>query len=190
MVKGQLEVARAQFAVVGIGLALFGLAVLFTTSVSAQVAQTLRVGQKADLGRFVTDSQGRTLYEFRRDTGTTSACVDACLTTWPPLTQASGQPTLAAGLGGTAGVAAQADGRRQVTYNGKLLYYYRSDANPGDTTGQGVGGVWFVVEAVTGAAVLPSTGGASALPVYTAWLIPLAGAVALGAGAALRRRQR
>ena len=153
-----------------------------TVTAFAQGAQTLRVGQKADLGRFVTDATGRTLYEFRRDTGTTSACVDACLTTWPPLVQASGNPALAPGLGGTAAVAVQADGRRQVLYNGKLLYHFRTDANPGDTNGQGVGGNWFVVE-VAGAAALPATGG-FAVPAGLA----AAGLAAGATGIVLRRR--
>lgn len=176
---------RAKFVLIGLGLAL-----LFVTPVSAQVAQTLRIGQKADLGRFVTDGQGRSLYMFTRDQGTTSACVDACLTTWPPLNQASGNPTLAPGLGGTVGVAVQADGRRQVTYNGKLLYYYRTDANPGDTNGQGVGNAWFVVEAVAGAAALPATGGGPAgLLGHAGLATGLAGLASLGAGLVLRRRR-
>ena len=163
-----------------------GLALLIVAPVSAQAVQQLRVGQKADLGRFITDSQGRTLYLRTTEVGTTSNCVDACLTTWPPLVQATGQPTLAAGLGGTVGVAAQADGRRQATYNGKLLYYFRNDVNPGDTMGQGVGGTWFVVEAA-GATALPATGGASGLRAGT--FVGLAGIGALGAGLALRRRR-
>jgi predicted lipoprotein with Yx(FWY)xxD motif len=177
---------RVKFMLLGIGLAL-----LLVTPVSAQAAQTLRIGQKADLGRFVTDSQGRTLYLFTRDTGTTSACEGNCLTTWPPLVQATGQPTLAPGLGGTVGIAVQADGRRQVTYNGKLLYYYRTDANPGDTNGQGVGGVWFVVEAVAGASALPATGGGPASRTAPlGWVTGIAGTLALSAGAALWRRRR
>src|SRR4051794_3822324 len=176
---------RAKFVLLGIGLAL-----LLVTPVSAQAVQTLRIGQKADLGRFVTDSSGRTLYLFTRDTGTTSACADACLTTWPPLVQASGQPTLGPGLGGTVGVAVQSDGRRQVTYNGKLLYYYRTDAAPGDTNGQGVGGVWFVVEAVAGASTPPPPGGGPAgWPTPPGGLPGLAGLLATSAGAALRRRR-
>jgi LPXTG-motif cell wall-anchored protein len=170
--------SRLKFVLVGIGLAL-----MMVAPVSAQAAQTLRIGQKADLGRFIVDAQGRTLYLFTRDNGTTSACMDACLTTWPPLVQASGQPALGPGLGGTVGVAVQADGRRQVTYNGKLLYYYRNDMNPGDTVGQNVGGVWFVVEAVASTAVLPRTGGA-ALPLG----LGAAGLLSAAAGLFLRRR--
>jgi predicted lipoprotein with Yx(FWY)xxD motif len=172
---------RARIALMGIGLVLLiaGLA----APVAAQGAATLAVRQTTQLGRFVTDAQGRTLYEFRRDTGTVSACVDACLTTWPPLVVPTGQPVLAAGVGGTATVVVQADGRRQVVYNGKLLYYYRMDTAPGDTNGQGVGGNWFVVEAVGGGAGLPATGGG---PVGWTWVLSLGGA-ALIAGAALTR---
>ncbi|MBT8143965.1 MAG: thiol oxidoreductase, partial [Gammaproteobacteria bacterium] len=34
----------------------------------------------------------------------------------------------------------------QVTYQGRPLYFYAGDANPGDTNGQGLGGVWWTVE--------------------------------------------
>jgi predicted lipoprotein with Yx(FWY)xxD motif len=42
-------------------------------------------------------------------------------------------------------VAAPEGKGRQMTYNGWPLYYYIKDKAPGDTTGQGVGGTWFVV---------------------------------------------
>jgi hypothetical protein len=32
-----------------------------------------------------------------------------------------------------------------LTYNDIPLYYWASDQNPGDTTGQGVGDVWYIV---------------------------------------------
>jgi predicted lipoprotein with Yx(FWY)xxD motif len=37
----------------------------------------------------------------------------------------------------------------QVTYDGAPLYYYAPDAQPGDTMGHLVGGVWFVARADT-----------------------------------------
>jgi predicted lipoprotein with Yx(FWY)xxD motif len=51
-----------------------------------------------------------------------------------------------AGVGGVLGTIARTDGALQVTYNGAPLYYWKNDTKSGDTTGQNVGGVWFVVK--------------------------------------------
>jgi predicted lipoprotein with Yx(FWY)xxD motif len=40
----------------------------------------------------------------------------------------------------------RADGSAQLTYKGMPLYFWKSDVKPGDTTGNGVGGVWSVVK--------------------------------------------
>jgi predicted lipoprotein with Yx(FWY)xxD motif len=47
------------------------------------------------------------------------------------------------GVTGVIGLATQADGSQQVTYDGRPLYYFKGDAAAGDVNGQGVGGVWF-----------------------------------------------
>jgi predicted lipoprotein with Yx(FWY)xxD motif len=100
------------------------------------------------LGKILVDSQGRTLYLFQADTGTTSACFGACATAWPPL-RATGQPT--AGNGANAslvGTTPRTDGNPQVTYNGHPVYLFIQDKKSGDTNGQGVtafGGGWFVL---------------------------------------------
>jgi predicted lipoprotein with Yx(FWY)xxD motif len=100
------------------------------------------------LGRILVDSQGRTLYLFEKDSGTTSACTGACASAWPPL-RANGKPTV--GGGATAswlGTSTRSDGNPQVTYNGHPLYLYQSDQKPGDTNGHGVtafGAAWFAL---------------------------------------------
>ena len=43
------------------------------------------------------------------------------------------------------GTITRDDGSTQVTYNGWPLYYFQDDAAAGDTNGQGLGGVWFLV---------------------------------------------
>ena len=43
------------------------------------------------------------------------------------------------------GTITRDDGSTQVTYNGWPLYYFHEDAAAGDTNGQGLGGVWFLV---------------------------------------------
>jgi predicted lipoprotein with Yx(FWY)xxD motif len=109
-------------------------------------ASLLQVKDDPTLGRFFVDSSGRTLYRFTRDTPNTSVCNDACAQTWPPLGPPPGDRLVApAGVTGTLSLITRADNSRQVAYNGTPLYYYRNDTAPGQTNGQGVGGVWFVV---------------------------------------------
>ena len=50
----------------------------------------------SSLGNILVDSQGRTLYMFEKDSGTTSECTGACASDWPPL-PANGNPTLGSG---------------------------------------------------------------------------------------------
>ncbi|MFJ9460713.1 hypothetical protein ACIRST_37285 [Kitasatospora sp. NPDC101447] len=100
--------------------------------------------KSATLGPVVTDSAGRTLYRFDKDTAKPSAstCVDACAAKWPPLTaQDAVQVT---GVDSTlVGSVARPDGTKQVTLNGWPLYRFAGDTAAGQTNGQGVGGTWF-----------------------------------------------
>jgi predicted lipoprotein with Yx(FWY)xxD motif len=49
------------------------------------------------------------------------------------------------GVTGDVATITRDDGSRQITVNGLPLYLYAPDEAPGDVTGQGVGGVWWVV---------------------------------------------
>ena len=99
------------------------------------------------LGKILVDGDGRTLYMFAKDTKDTTTCYDKCEIAWPPLLQTD-KPTVGAGADASLlGTTTRKDGTIQVTYNGLPLYYYFKDQAPGDTTGQGVGNVWYVVTA-------------------------------------------
>ncbi len=101
-----------------------------------------------DLGVHLVGPDGRTLYLFEKDTGSTSTCTGACAQAWPPLLT-TGSPTAGgAAQAGLLGTTERPDGTTEVTYGGHPLYYYVSDAAPGDTAGQGVdafGAEWYVV---------------------------------------------
>ena len=97
------------------------------------------------LGAYLTAQNSMTLYVNSNDTANTSTCTGACTTTWTPLSVATG--TDVAGplsATGTFGTFARPDGMTQVTYNQMPLYYYSGDSVAGDTTGQGVDGIWSV----------------------------------------------
>src|SRR3954453_2678718 len=120
-----------------------------TTPPTTASGQAATVGvASTSLGNVLVNSQGRTLYLFKKDTGTKSTCTGACAAAWPPL-QASGKPTV--GSGASASMLAttkRSDGKTQVTYNGHPLYTFVMDKKAGDTSGQGVtafGASWFAL---------------------------------------------
>ncbi len=97
------------------------------------------------LGPILVDSNGMTLYLYTKDTPNTSVCYDACATNWPPLL-VSGELKARDGVDAARlGTTQRTDGALQVTYNGWPLYYYIKDTQEGDTQGQGVGSVWYVI---------------------------------------------
>jgi predicted lipoprotein with Yx(FWY)xxD motif len=117
-------------------------------STGGGTSSTVGVGSSNTLGSILVDSQGRTLYLFAQDTGSTSTCSGACAAAWPPLTT-SGTPTVGGGANASlVGTTTRSDNSQQVTYNGHPLYLFNRDTNPGDTNGQGViafGASWFAV---------------------------------------------
>ena len=105
----------------------------------------LAVAQNATLGKILVDDKGRTLYAFAKDTKDTSTCYDKCEAAWWPLLQTD-KPTLGDGVDASmVGTTQRKDGSTQVTYNGMPLYYFFKDQAAGDTNGQGVANVWYVV---------------------------------------------
>ncbi|HEU4897182.1 MAG TPA: hypothetical protein VFX88_06360 [Actinomycetota bacterium] len=116
-----------------------------TTTAAQQEGGTTVAVASSPLGDILADAEGRTLYAFTKDKGDQSACSGQCADNWPALTG-----TATAGTGVQASLlsaAMQANGDSQVTYSGRPLYYFAGDAKPGDTNGQGVGNVWFVLTA-------------------------------------------
>jgi len=86
-----------------------------------------------------------TVYAFTKDTGGMSSCVDACAAAWPPVKVDS--MTLPSGLdAATFKVIKRADGTFQLEAGEQPLYTYAADSAAGQTNGQGVGGLWYVVK--------------------------------------------
>jgi predicted lipoprotein with Yx(FWY)xxD motif len=93
-------------------------------------------------GRVLFDSRGFALYAFTHDGKDVSRCAGRCAKEWPPFI-VKRAPT-----GRLLGAIRRTDGRLQVTYAGKPLYYYVGDGKPGQILCQNVrefGGLWLVV---------------------------------------------
>jgi predicted lipoprotein with Yx(FWY)xxD motif len=115
-----------------------------TPSSSAAIIKTTSATVNGQSVTVLTNAKGMTLYYFKPDTPTKSACTGACASNWPPLVfTGSGSPTSASALPGTLSVVTDANGQ-QVEYNGHPLYTFSGDTAPGQTHGEGIKGVWFV----------------------------------------------
>jgi predicted lipoprotein with Yx(FWY)xxD motif len=85
------------------------------------------------------------LYTWKKESDKKVHCTGACAQAWPPLTITHGAMVArhVAGVMGTFGEIMRADGRTQVTLDGKPLYTYHGDS-PTKVLCNGVDG-WFVV---------------------------------------------
>ncbi|MBF6600468.1 MAG: hypothetical protein IVW36_08160 [Dehalococcoidia bacterium] len=101
----------------------------------------------ASLTQYLTDEDGNTLYLFKNDVANSgkSAVPATIAASWPPVTT-TGAPVAGSGITASAlGTFTGPDGKTWVTYNGRPLYYFAGDTAPGDTKGDGLGGIWFAV---------------------------------------------
>jgi len=103
------------------------------------------------LGPILVDRSGRTLYLFEADETGMSTCYGDCASVWPPLIASGGTPVAGAGINqALLTTTTRKDGSLEVVYDGHPLYYFVSDKQAGDITGQGLssfGAEWYVLSA-------------------------------------------
>ena len=110
-----------------------------TPSTSAAIIKTTSATVNGKSVTILTNAQGMTLYYFKPDTATKSACTGSCASNWPPLVfTGSGSPASDTALPGTLSVVTDTHGQ-QLEYNGHLLYRFSGDTAPGQTHGEDSG---------------------------------------------------
>ena len=133
-------------AVLAIG---FIIAVGLVATATASTKKASVALRTTSLGKVLVAANGRTLYLFTADKGTTSACYGKCAAVWPPLI--ADKPSVGPGLNASMiGTTKRKDGALQVTYGGHPLYFFAKDKKAGDVKGQGIvhfGGAWYAVSA-------------------------------------------
>jgi predicted lipoprotein with Yx(FWY)xxD motif len=101
----------------------------------------------SQFGTIVGDGRGQAVYLFDREETKKSECYGDCARAWPPVLT-RGRPVAGKGIRGRLlGTTRRRNGKRQVTYDGRPLYYYVDDA-PGRVLCHNVsefGGLWLVV---------------------------------------------
>jgi predicted lipoprotein with Yx(FWY)xxD motif len=104
---------------------------------------------RSQFGRILGDGRGQAVYVFDAEQSSKPECYGACAKAWPPVLT-KGRPVAGRGVrAGRLGTTRRRSGKRQVTMNGRPLYYYVDDA-PGRVLCHDVeefGGLWLVVRA-------------------------------------------
>ncbi len=133
-----------------------------TSAPAATGAATIQAAKVPGVGTVLTNSDGKTLYLFEADTGTTSMCTGPCATNWPPVTTSGNASATMGATSSMLGTTTRDDGSTQVTYNGHPLYLYAGDTSSGTASGEGInafGGLWYAVTTSGAAAKGGGSGG-------------------------------
>ena len=119
---------------------------------AAQPAAKVRKGTRihvgdSQFGTMLFGPRDQAIYLFERDSKGKTVCYGQCARAWPPVLT-KGKPRAAKGVRKSLlGTVRRRNGKRQVTYAGKPLYYYAHEG-PGQVLCHNVnlnGGFWWVV---------------------------------------------
>ncbi len=102
---------------------------------------------ESQFGEMLFNSKQQAIYIFEKDPADRSVCYTECAQAWPPVFT-DGEPVAGKGVNvSLLGTVKRRDGKLQVTYAGKPLYYYAHEG-PGEVRCHNVnlnGGLWWVV---------------------------------------------
>lgn len=137
------------FVFIGAGYLLWAITPTARDVYASKIARSkivfIKTATSSDLGTYLVDRQGRTLYAFKNDKNNQSNCNAECAKAWPPFIMLH-NGVVAKGISGTLDTYERADKTLQVTYNGQPLYLYAKDMKPGDTSGHNFNKLWTVVK--------------------------------------------
>lgn len=110
------------------------------------MAGTTITAAKSRFGTMLWGPKRQAIYIFQRDSRNRSRCFGECARLWPPV-YTRGKPVAGKGVRKSLLGSIRRGSRRQVTYNGKPLYYYLHEG-PGQVRCHNVnlnGGLWWVI---------------------------------------------
>jgi predicted lipoprotein with Yx(FWY)xxD motif len=129
-------------------LALAASSVPSVAPASSHFPRSTLTAAPSSFGRILFDGRGFALYAFTRDPHGRSVCAGHCARAWPPYVVTT-RPQAGSGVKAwLLGTSKRADGKLQVTYAGRALYYYVGDRHARQILCQNVtefGGIWRVL---------------------------------------------
>ncbi len=116
-------------------------------AIGVNSAYTINMVDSKQLGSYLTNDTFFTLYRYLGDPQDRdiSTCNGNCSQIWPPF-YAEGYSINPGLKSRDFKTITREDGSKQLTYKGWPLYLYKGDKKPFETNGQGVKGLWFVVQ--------------------------------------------
>ncbi len=122
----------------------FILSVVFAAPVFAD-HHAVKIAEKEGVGKYFTDAKGMTLYWFVKDAPGTSNCSGDCVEKWPLYYRETvvGPTNM---LTMDFSTIVRPDGQKQTAFRGYPLYYFFKDNMAGDTNGQAVKQIWYVID--------------------------------------------
>lgn len=96
--------------------------------------------EEGRLGPVLADAAGRTLYVAFPETSGSTPCGASCARLWRPYLADD-----TASANGRFALLQRENGSRQWSYDGRPLYRWLGDQDPGEVTGDGVDGTWLAV---------------------------------------------
>jgi predicted lipoprotein with Yx(FWY)xxD motif len=117
------------------------------TAMAVTAGGTSITVRNSEYGRMLFGPNRQAVYIFQRDRRNRSRCYGECARDWPPV-YTEGNPRARRGVKASLlGTITRRDGRLQVTYAGRPLYYYAHEG-PGQVECHNVnlnGGLWWAV---------------------------------------------
>jgi predicted lipoprotein with Yx(FWY)xxD motif len=121
-------------------------ALLTTIAMAEKEIYAVNTANNNELGMYLANETFFTLYRFLSDPqgAKMSTCTGVCAKAWPPfyVEDLTVSPDLKSR---DFEVITRDDGTNQLAYKGWPLYLYSGDTKPFEINGQGVNGLWFVV---------------------------------------------
>jgi predicted lipoprotein with Yx(FWY)xxD motif len=121
------------------------LLVMFVAVSAWGMEHAVKISEKAGVGKYLVDDEGKTLYWFMKDSMGMSACNGPCVEHWPLFYDETVAPAEELSAADFTTITRE-DGAMQTTFRGYPLYYFAGDAAAGDTNGQGKNEVWYVID--------------------------------------------
>ena len=119
------------------------------TRAASRPRGTTIVLRGSEFGSMLFDARRQAIYVFENDRRNRTVCYGECARAWPPV-YTRGAPRARGGVRASLlGAIRRRDGRMQVTYAGRPLYFYAHE-RPGEVRCHNVnlnGGLWWVVGA-------------------------------------------